>query len=230
MVLYPNSTYLLVFDLDGTLTTHHSSWQFVLEQTNNWEPEGRINLEKFLNNELKGETKEKKYLEFCRLDVNLLKGLEYNVFLNIINKIEFQHNIKSFVEKLKEILNFKSIIISSGFAELANKAKRLFNFDHTIANELGKENGLLNGTMKINVPWMGKQEILRNFKLIYKIKKENVIAFGDTLADSELFKESGLNFACFNANKDLINLADYHITNFLDVPNLIKEYIKKNIG
>jgi phosphoserine phosphatase len=230
MVLLSKSTYLLVFDLDGTLTTHHSSWQFVLEQTNNWEPQGRTNLEKFLKGELKGETKEKKYLEFCRLDANLLKGLEYNEFLNILDGIKFQRNIQEFVRELRSLINFKSVVISSGFLELAIKAKKLFSFDQAIANELGRENGFLNGTMKISVPWMGKREILRALKEGYKIKKENIISFGDTIADNELFKESGLNFACFNANRELMQVADHHITNFLEVPNLLKKYIEKLKG
>ncbi|OLS22827.1 MAG: Phosphoserine phosphatase [Candidatus Heimdallarchaeota archaeon LC_3] len=230
MALLSKSTYLLVFDLDGTLTTYHSSWQFVLEKTNNWEPNGRINLEKFLKNELKGNNKEKKYLEFCRLDANLLKGLEYNKFLNILNEIHFQDNIQEFVENLRKLINFKSVVISSGFSELAIKAKKLFSFDQAVANELGKENGFLNGTMKISVSWMGKRDMLRNFKKKYNIGTEQVISFGDTTADIELFKESGLNFACFNANKDLIEVADHHVTNFLEVPNLIKDYIKKKSG
>ena len=225
MSLLSKSSYLLVFDLDGTLTTHHSSWQFVLEKTNNWEPEGRINLEKFLNNELKGNTKEEKYWEFCRLDADLLKGLEYAKFLNILDEIQFQFDIQRSLEEIRKFLDFKSVVISSGFFELATKAKNMFNFDSAIGNELGRENGILNGTIKINVPWMGKREILRNIKKELEIETKKVISFGDTTADVELFKESGLSFACFTADANLIDIADHQVSNYLQIPNLIKDYI-----
>ncbi|MHA1990911.1 MAG: HAD family hydrolase [Candidatus Hodarchaeales archaeon] len=218
--------YLIAFDLDGTLTTHHSSWQFILEETKKWEPLGKKNLELFLDGKLKGKTIEEQYLEFCRLDAELLKGLDYQEFLYMLNKIIFRDHIKELIFYLKRNFNSRIFIISAGFKELAEKAKQNYGFDSYFANELGSNNGILDGSFKVNTSWFGKKEILSNLKEKHRVEKKNVISFGDTSGDFMLFEESGLNFACFEANREVINKADYHITDFLEAPKLIKKYVK----
>jgi HAD superfamily phosphoserine phosphatase-like hydrolase len=225
----PNSSkdrYLIAFDLDGTLTTHHSSWQFILEETKKWEPVGRKNLESFLKGNLKGKTIEDQYLEFCRLDAELLKGLTYPNFLYLLNKIVFRDHIKDLIIFLKRNFNSRIYIISAGFKELAEKAKQSYGFDGYFANELGNNNGILDGSFKVNTSWFGKKEILSDLKEKFKIETKKVISFGDTSGDFMLFEESGLNFACFDANRELIDKADYHITDFLEAPKLIEKYAK----
>src|SRR4051812_10736060 len=62
---------LVIFDVDGTLTRQRSIWQYLMEHTNCWTDQGEHNLTKFLRAEID-------YVEFCRLDAQLLKGNRYH--------------------------------------------------------------------------------------------------------------------------------------------------------
>ena len=74
--------YIVLSDLDGTLTETSSSWQFIMESLNKWESEGKFHLNLFLNKKIN-------YDEFLRLDVNSWKGIPSKHYLDAINKIKF---------------------------------------------------------------------------------------------------------------------------------------------
>ena len=60
---------LAIFDVDGTLTTHRSVWQYIHEQLGLWEGKA----ERFQQAYRDGEIN---YGEFCRRDAELWRGLD----------------------------------------------------------------------------------------------------------------------------------------------------------
>ena len=214
--------FLAVFDLDGTLTTETSAWQYVLERTDKWEPEGRNNLDKFLRGILPG-SKDDQYRQFCGMDAALLQGVKYNGFLRILGEIKFRPNIRPLITFLKTELAASVIIVSSGFQELAEAAQELYGVDRVYANKLGSENGLLDGTFIINVPWHGKREVLKTIKNGLNIERSQILSFGDSSGDIEMFKESVLSFACFTSNREVLEYATHYLDDFSKAKEIIKE-------
>ncbi len=192
---------VVVSDLDGTLTTQESSWQYVLENLNLWHNQGKNNLEKFLKKQID-------YDEFIKLDVELLKGTTIGKYLSIINNISLRNGLNDLFIYLKNI-NSKNIIVSSGLKDVVDRISTIIDIHEFFVNEIHNDGHILNGSYTKNVGWHEKEKIMK------LIKQDNpnsfIIAFGDTSADLALFKYANLKFSCFSKASDLIAKADYNI-------------------
>lgn len=202
--------FIVISDLDGTLTEVPSSWQFVLEDQNLWDL-GKLNLELFLSKKIN-------YDEFIKLDVELLKNLPTDSYLNSINKIKFRDDFKPVFEFFK-MRGGKLILISSGLMDLAKVANEKFQFDNIFANELLKENGKLNGKYITNVGWNDKGKIMNEISTLNK--NSPIITLGDSSGDLPLIKHSQLSFSCFSSNQELNKLATYEINNAEEIKSII---------
>ena len=67
---------LIVFDIDGTLTRHVSSWQFIHERLGLWENEAIEYQNRFLEGKIS-------YRKFCRLDAAHWKGIPEKRITNV---------------------------------------------------------------------------------------------------------------------------------------------------
>jgi len=219
-----NYQYLVLSDLDGTLTEIPSSWQFIMEWFDLCESKGKYHLNSFLKKEIT-------YDEFIRLDVVAWKGITSEDYLNAIKKIKFRSGVK-------ELFNFFSetgariYIISSGLMDLAVRAKNLFPVHEIYANVILKENGYLNGKYIKNVGWNDKQS---KEMIVKRILNENskslpIIAFGDSSGDSHLINNSDLSFSCFSFDEELNRTATHVInekSNFFSIPKIITKFLKE---
>jgi HAD superfamily phosphoserine phosphatase-like hydrolase len=212
----PEKQLIIVTDLDGTLTTHQSSWQFVLEHLNLWNDYGKKNLELFLNNEID-------YDEFIRLDVESMKGTSYDTFLSIIYQIPFRSGLIELFNYLKAF-NTKNIILSSGLKDLAIRLSKIIPVDEIYANELFVSNNKLNGHYSKKVGWDEKGKIMKQIKNTYK--NGIIIGFGDSTGDLPIFKLSDISFACLNHENNLIS-ADYIIFELQEAIPIINEFISE---
>lgn len=207
---------LVISDLDGTLTTQHSSWQFVFEQLGLWHGLGEKHLNMFLAEKIS-------YDEFIKMDVELLKDLPVHTYLDIINKIVFRQGLVELFDFLSTY-NSENIIVSSGLQDLAERLRSVIPIKHIFANVINRAKGKLDGSYVKNVGWNGKEQIMKKLKLAYP--ESFIIAFGDTSGDLPLIKYSDLSFSCFSSSDELNAQADYVITNLKDAISIINRTIR----
>ena len=218
---------LAIFDLDGTLTTEYSSWEYLLRRINKWTPFGKNNLESYLAGTLTGVNEEEQYVNFCQLDAQLLKGLSYNEYISILNEIPFRNNINALMKYLHSIGAY-TVIITAGFAELAERAKKMYKFDTYVANYLESSQKYLNGNVIVNVGgWYGKGKIVKQIRQELDTETSFVLAFGDSSGDIEMFSQAGLSFAMFEADTTTIGHAVTYLDDFSKAQYIIEKYFKK---
>lgn len=214
-----NNDFLVLFDLDGTLTETSSPWKYLLEKVNKWE-QGNKNLEDFLKGKFDYQT-------FCYKDTALFKGLKVEDYQSYLDKINYRPNVSLLVDYLKKI-NSQIWIISAGFYYLAQKTALKWELDGFYANMIKSNNGKLNGDIEIQVTAFGqanKQHLAKQIKQKLNFSG-TTISFGDTSGDLGLFEEADISFACFEATDVAIDKANYHITDFKDAITILKSILK----
>ncbi|MFX0091988.1 MAG: HAD family hydrolase [Candidatus Hodarchaeota archaeon] len=215
--------YLVLFDLDGTLTTVHSPWRYLLKKQGVWKTQGHKNVQDFLNGRIPG-TIEEQYLEFCLRDAALLKGLPQSQYRSLLDQIPYREKIDLLMTTIQQ-LNARTVIISAGFAYLAQKTCHKYGIDDYFANDLLFTDGFLNGLVKVQVGWYGKRSIVQTLKSAYNLDSDHVITFGDGSTDIGMFEEAKYSFACFNASESAITSAKYHILDFEDAINILQSQL-----
>jgi phosphoserine phosphatase len=130
----------VIFDLDGTLTTVPSPWQYVHQRLGVWETTACH----FLNEWLAGGIS---YEEFCQRDARLWNGRTVGEIHGFLDEIDFNRHVPAVVERLVA-RKIPSIIISSGFKYVASKIQHQCAWDPLLiyANELAD-----GPTVQINV-------------------------------------------------------------------------------
>ena len=116
--------------------------------------------------------------------------------------------------------NSYNIIISSGLKDVVEWLGKMIPINHFFANEILSENDYLNGKYIKNVGWDQKNEIMNKVKI--SNPQSFIIAFGDTSSDLPLIENSDLSFSCFSDSSDLIEKADYNISDLKKVIEVIK--------
>ena len=205
---------IIISDLDGTLTTIESSWQFVLEELGLWIGKGSKNLDLFLKRKIT-------YDQFIDLDVALLKGIPVEDYLDVINKIPFHEGLENLFQFFKSLNVKETIIVSSGLKDVADRLAKKVSISDLYANEIHRANNYLNGNYTKKVGWDDKEMIMKQIKSQNQDSK--IIAFGDTLADLPLIKMADVSFACFSSSNELINNASFTLDNLNDAIAIINE-------
>ena len=90
------SKWLLVADVDGTLTRVTSIWEHLLRELGKWESHGLPNLTAYTNGEID-------YNEFARLDSLAYKGVSRSFLQETCAKIDFRPGTEMLLERLKKI-------------------------------------------------------------------------------------------------------------------------------
>jgi len=182
---------LALFDLDGTLTVEKSAWEYIHRRLGVWVG----NAEKFQEAFLRGEIS---YDQFCRLDAAIWKGMRVADVRGILREIPFHPGIEELVRYLRQ-KNVKLGIISSGLSLLSDWVKEKFGFDYAVANDLGTEDGILTGEIRIHVHYDQKAEWVEDASRRFAARKEEVLAVGDSSGDIPMFQKCGLSIT-FNCH------------------------------
>jgi len=181
---------LALFDLDGTLTTEKSAWEYIHRRLGVWDGYA----EKFQEAFHRGEID---YDRFCELDAKIWKGMKVSVMERIVKEIPLHEGIEDLLGYLSS-KGIKLAIISSGLSFLSDLVKEKYGFDYAVANELGVANGILNGEVKINVHYDQKGEWVQEAMRRFNTHKEETMAIGDSTGDIQMFRMAGLSIA-FNS-------------------------------
>ena len=107
---------LVVFDIDGTITRHISSWRYIHEKLGLWD----ILAKKYQDQVLAGKIS---YRRFCELDAAHWKGIEAKKLHDIFKHVKYSKNARKAIKKLKKA-GFKLAAVSTGLQFVAERVKK----------------------------------------------------------------------------------------------------------
>lgn len=192
---------IVVFDMDGTLTQHVSSWQLIHEKLGMWDEDACHYQEQFLKGKIS-------YRKFCALDAQRWKGLPVADITSHLHAIPYNQNVKKALLKLKK-LGFKLAIISTGLDLLAFKVKKDLAIDYCLCNKLCVRKGRLTGQVKIDIAHGEKGKIFRKLLKGAGIKPGEAIFVGDSATDVPAARVAGYAIAFNASHSELADIADY---------------------
>jgi phosphoserine phosphatase len=181
---------LALFDLDGTLTKERSAWEYIHRRLGVWDGYAERFQEAFLRGEIS-------YERFCQLDAGIWKGMRAAELERIVREIPLYEGIEDLLGYLRS-KGIKLGIISSGLSFLSDWMTEKYSFDYAVANELGVQNGVLNGEINIHVHYDRKGEWVQEAQRKFNVRNEEVLAVGDSTGDVAMFQMAGLSIA-FNS-------------------------------
>ena len=193
---------LIIFDIDGTITTHISSWRYIHEKLGLWDNRAFHYQEKFLAGKIS-------YRRFCELDAAHWKGISDTRIRRIFRSVRYSKNAVKVVEKLKNH-GFKIAAISTGLQYIPERLKIEMGFDCCLSNRLLSRNGRLTGKVDIAIPHGAKGRIVKKLIRHFNVRKSEVISVGDTAGDIPLAKNSGFSFAFNSTSKELSRTVKYN--------------------
>jgi phosphoserine phosphatase len=192
---------LIVFDIDGTITRHISSWRYIHEKLKLWSNRAFRYQEDFFAGKIT-------YKEFCELDASHWKGMAITRMRSIFREVRYSKNAVSSIVKLKN-LGFKLAAVSTGLQFMTDRVRSELKFDYTISNRLSFRNGILTGGVKINLEHGAKHKALAGIYKKFNVKPREVISVGDTEGDIPLAENSGYSIAFNCSSAKLSKIADY---------------------
>ena len=193
---------LIVFDIDGTIIDHISSWRYIHEKLGLWDEIAFMYQEKFLSGKIS-------YKKFCELDAAHWKGTSEFKINKIFKKVPYIKNSRRLIKKLKS-KGFKLVAVSTGLQYMAERIKDELKFDYVISNRLIAKKGILTGKVKINITHGAKGKIFGKILKRYDIKPVEVISVGDSAGDIPLAKCSGYSIAFNSSDKLFSSIVNYN--------------------
>jgi phosphoserine phosphatase len=188
---------LVIFDVDGTLTRQRSIWQFLMEHTGCWTDQGEHNLSKFLRDEID-------YVEFCRLDAQLLKGNRYDDLKQVATTVPRYDGLDQVFAYFAE-RGFKIALVSTGLKVLTDYFTARYPVDYCVVNDLACDGESCSGEAIINLNDHEKDSAAR--EIIAQCGAEVVVAFGDSRGDIPVFKLANISVAVNSTDPELLSLA-----------------------
>ncbi len=191
---------LALFDLDGTLTLPRSSWQYLHERLGCW----RGQAESFARRYLQGEID---YPTFCKLDASLWRGLAVRDLRRLAESVPLYEGAPELVQGLKS-RGLKVALISSGLELVAQGVKARLGLDFAVANGLEAEAGRLTGGVRLRVHHHEKRVWAEKLMSRWQLTAREVMAFGDSASDLELFDMAGFSVAINPEPRELSRQVD----------------------
>jgi len=193
---------LIIFDIDGTIIKHISSWRYIHEKLGLWDELAFVYQNKFLSGKIS-------YKKFCELDAAHWKGLPEQKIKNIFMEARYAKNVKQCIKRLKK-MGFKLAAVSTGLQYMADRIKKELGFDYVLSNRLISRKGILTGRVKINIPYGATGRILGRVIKKFHVRPCEVISVGDSAGDIPLAKCSGYSIAFNSSDKELSRVVDYN--------------------
>ena len=192
---------LIIFDIDGTITRHISSWRYIHEKLGLWQKRAFCYQEQFFAGKIS-------YRKFCLLDAAHWRGMSERKIRNIFDHVPYSKNAIPCTGKLKK-MGFKLIAVSTGLQFMPDRIMKEFKFDYALSNRLISRNGKLTGGVKINIAHGAKDKILRIIFKRFNVKPHEVICVGDSEGDIPLAKICGYSIAFNSSSEKLSKISDY---------------------
>jgi len=208
---------LIVFDIDGTITRHVSSWRYIHEKLGLWDILAKKYQEQFLAGKIS-------YRRFCELDAAHWKGIEKKKLDEIFRRVRYSRNARRAIKKLKK-MKFKLVAVSTGLQFVTDRIKEDLEFDLVIGNCLQVRNGRLTGGVTINIGHGAKGKTVRTILKRFGIKPREMIVVGDSEGDIPMITLAGYSIGFNSSSRKLSKIVDYDCKSddFMEVYNKVKE-------
>jgi phosphoserine phosphatase len=194
-------TKLVVFDIDGTITRHISSWRYIHEKMGLWDVLARKYQEQFLAGKIS-------YKRFCELDAAHWKGIKESDLRKVFSGVKYSKNAKKVLKKLKKE-GYHLAAVSTGLQFMAERLQKELEFDHVICNRLNVTRGKLTGGVTINISHGAKGRVMRKILKKFGAMPSEMIAVGDSEGDIPMMKMAGYSIAFNSCSDELSRISDY---------------------
>lgn len=208
---------IIVFDIDGTITRHISSWRYIHEKLGLWDVLAKKYQEQFLAGKIS-------YRRFCELDAAHWKGISEKKLHDVFKKVRYSKNAKRALRKLKK-KGFKLAAVSTGLQFASERIKKEMDFDYVLGNRLNTRKGRLTGGVTINISHGAKGKTVRSLLKSFGVKPREMIVVGDSEGDIPMIKLAGYSIAFNSSSERLSSIVDYECKSddFMEVCNRILE-------
>ena len=193
---------LIIFDIDGTITRHISSWRYIHEKLRLWTRRAFRYQEDFFAGKIS-------YRRFCELDAAHWKGMPEKRLRRIFRGVRYSKNALPCIKKLKA-MGFRLAAVSTGLQFMTDRVRKELKFDYAISNSLMHRSGRLTGGVKINLEHGAKHTVLARIYKKFGVKPHEVIAVGDSEGDIPLVRNAGYSIAFNSSSKELSRIVDYN--------------------
>ena len=206
----------IIFDIDGTIFDHVSSWQYIHEHLNIWDNHAKRYQERFNQGKIN-------YKRFCELDACCWKGIAQDRVYQLFKKVPYIKGAKKYIRMLKRE-GYYLVAVSTGLQYLAQRIKTELHFDRVGSNRLLSYNNRLTGGVRIDITHGEKAHIAKRFLRELGVKPSHAIGIGDSAGDIPLLKACSYSIAFNSSSKELSRIADYNCTtkDFKEVYNRIQ--------
>ncbi|MDD5427772.1 MAG: HAD family phosphatase [Candidatus Omnitrophica bacterium] len=193
---------LIIFDIDGTITRHISSWRYIHEKLGLWQKRAFAYQERFFAGRIS-------YRKFCELDAAHWKGMPEKKIRAIFKDVRYSRNAVPVIKKLKK-MGFKLAAVSTGLQFMPDRILKELKFDYALSNRLASRAGRLTGGVIIKIAHGAKHKTLSAIFKRFNVKPHEVICVGDSEGDIPLAKECGYSIAFNSSSKELSKISDYN--------------------
>jgi len=180
---------LVIFDMDGVLTDHISSWMFMHNYFNVENEQGYLDYKAGRINDL----------EFMSQDIRLWKKNNPDITVRevkqILNRVPLMPGTRQTFHQLRK-RGIKTAIISGGLEQLALRLQNELGIDYIRSNGLETDGkGMLTGEGILRVSLRSKDAIVREISQRAQVPLERTAAVGDTRIDASMLSMCGLGIA-----------------------------------
>ncbi len=199
---------LFLFDMDGVLLQHKSSWRYCQEA---------IGCDcKWFYEQVEGDLLYDNYLNDLVLEKMASQGFTKDRLLELARNAPQMKGIRE-VMTVVQAHQGLAVIISGGIGAFARELSNQYPFTSYVSNELNFPSNNKAPIWEIRCGYQDKGKIARSFQAAMGVSREETFAVGDNSNDRTMFAEAGLSVA-FNGNDkakatamfsvDSIDLAD----------------------
>ncbi len=189
---------LVVFDADGTLTTHSSIW-WRLHQEFGTTREGRMYYDQFFAGELD-------YNTWADLDASLWKGQPINSVMHVVRQTSLVPGAAETVRALKQA-GIETAILSGGLDVLADDIAARLGIDYVLTNRLIHRNGILTGEVETLVGWGEKKKEIKQIVDHFGVSLTETAFVGDGRNDIGVMSVVGLAIAFMPEDEEVAKAA-----------------------
>lgn len=175
---------LVVFDLDGTLTTVDSLWKYLHDAFGTWD-NGRVAEQRYRKGEIS-------YQDWAETDARCWTGMPWYTLSKVLDQIPYSKGARDVFEHLRT-KQIKTAIVSAGLSILAEKVARELGADLAVSNDLEIIDGILTGGIKVKVSVTEKEKVIKDIATQLAIPLEEIALIGDRANDLPL--DSSLKIA-----------------------------------
>jgi phosphoserine phosphatase len=214
-MILKNNDWLLVSDVDGTLTTETSIWEYLHKHLGKWNDEGLPNLDAYLAGTID-------YNEFALRDASAYKGLSQQTLNEIAASIPRRFGMEQMLKTFKR-RGFTLALVSTGLDILVNQIPEA---DIRLSNGLEFENGICTGRPIVSIPMDAKESAFASLLTDNGFSAENTIVLGDSAGDIPMMRHAGYSIAVASADRDVLRVADANVdgNDLMRIPALVEEY------